>query len=92
MKPKQIIFLLITIVALAAAGVFGYFVLTDTTAQVSTTETTTLEILPQGTDLNFGDVNDFNKTGKLFRYPVVAPSEIKVELNDLMQPAPVANQ
>jgi hypothetical protein len=90
MKAKQVIFLIITIVALGAAGVFGYFVLTDTTAPVETTEAT-LEILPQGTDLNFSPVKDFNKTGKLFRYPEVSPSEIKVELNDLMLPAPAAN-
>lgn len=86
MKLKQIIFLIVTIAALAGVGVLGYLMFTDSQNPTSLTQEPTLEILPQGSELDFDDVNKFNKTGKKFRYPIVTPTEVKVELNDLMEP------
>lgn len=86
MKLKQIIGLIIAIVAFVSAGIFAYMtIVADKTPQV-TTPVSTAEILPKGNKLDFEDVNKFNKNGKLFRYPVVSKDEIEVvNLNDLME-------
>lgn len=86
MKLKQIIGLIIVVVALVSAGVFAYMTITGDKAPETTTTINTAEILPEGTKLDFEDVNKFNKNGKLFRYPAVDPnSEIGLELNDVME-------
>mgnify|MGYP001614860078 CR=1 FL=1 len=85
MKLKQLISLIIVVAALVAAGVFAYMTITGANnPDATTTPLSTAEILPNGSKLDFEDVNKFNKNGKLFKYPAVVPTEIGVGLNDAM--------
>ena len=91
MRAKQIIILIIIIAALAIAGVFAYKFLMGTVSEESAAKSQsqgagTSVILPQGTDLNFDTVKEFNPSGRLYTYPAVQPSDAGLPLNDLISP------
>lgn len=87
MNSKQIILIVIIVIALAGGGVFAYFSLTGSgavgTADVSQGSVKGV-ILPKGTKLNFEKINKFNETGRTFELPVVTPAETGLPLNDLI--------
>ena len=89
MRSKQIIFLLIIIVALSVAGVFAYKAFFgNNSSNPSTKNSETIDvsgaILPHGNSLNFDNIKKYNKNGTLFPYPTVTPNDIGHELNDIV--------
>lgn len=83
---KQIIVVIIIVVALAGAGFLGYKAFTssseDNAAAVAGKHS---QILPFGTDLKFDSVQKYNKDGKTFQYPTVTPAEIGPELGAIIK-------
>ncbi len=75
---KQIISIIVIVGALAGAGIFGYLAFSKSSSdqELSIPVSTTSQILPMGSALNFDSVQKFNKNNSLFPYPVVNPSEI----------------
>lgn len=83
---KKIISFIIIVIALGAAIVLGYLALTknvpESTGLAGAPAST---ILPNGTELEFNEVQSYNKDGRLFPYPVVTPAEIGTQTNTLVK-------
>jgi hypothetical protein len=89
MGIKQIIIIIVIIAAIAGAGVFAYMTFFSgdavTPATPLSAEGKSNAILPQGTKLDFGTVQKFNKNSKIFQQPAVQPSEIGMGLDEIME-------
>ncbi len=91
MTAKQIITLIIIIAALAIAGIFAYKFLMGTVTEEDAAKSQeqgagVSVILPQGSELDFEKVKEFNPSGRLYTYPAVQPSDAGLPLNDLISP------
>ena len=85
MRTKQIILLVIIVVALAGAGVFAYMTFSSSPVTPVAGEVQTGGIiLPQGTKLDFEKVNKFNETGRTFQYPSATPADTGLQLNEII--------
>lgn len=84
---KQTILLIIIVIALAGAGVFGYMALNKSGggSVAAAPASATSQILPMGSALKFDTVQKYNKDSRLFDYPVVSPGEIGTTTGELMQ-------
>ena len=71
---RKLLTIIITIAALGGAVILGYSALSKKTPPQATGPSST--ILPYGTALDFNNLQDFNKTNRLFPYPAVTPPEI----------------
>ncbi len=82
---KQIITILIIIMAVFGAGFLGYKALTSTVPDTTDAAVSQSSILPYGTTLQFDAVKKYNKDGKLFQYPVVTPADIGPDLGSVIR-------
>jgi flagellar basal body-associated protein FliL len=89
---KKIILISISVALLLASAyvVYSYFfsdgsVIEDTTTQdqISALKITQQKVLPYGEDLDFSEVQKFNKRGVFFNYPAVGPADLGVANKDL---------
>lgn len=86
---KQVITIIIIVAALAGAGVFAYLTFFSGTP-TSTTQTSSgisesSEILPMGSNLNFDQVEKFNKDDRLYQYPIISPSEVGAVMGSIIK-------
>lgn len=91
MKTKQIILLVIIIVAVAVAGVFFYKTFSkniQTEALQAQTDAVAAssgsKILPHGDQLDFDTVRKFNPNKQFNQYPAVTSDEAKSQLNSII--------
>ena len=80
---KKIITIIIIIVALAGAIILGYSALKKKAPPTANPAVVT--ILPYGTTLDFDNLQAFNKTNRLFPYPIVAPTEVGTQTGALVR-------
>lgn len=69
---------------MALAGVFAYKAVSSSSSTDTATSISKSLILPNGTKLDFGKVQEFNKKQKLFPYPQVGTEEIGKQLNQIV--------
>ena len=89
-KMKKIFFTIIIVVGLGGALVMGYMAMqsgssTPDSSETSTPKSPKSSILPEGTELDFDKVSDFNKGKTVFPYPKVIPLEIGVGLPNIVE-------
>lgn len=89
MKTIQIIMIAIIVASIAGIGIFGYLSFNSPPKGNSTSTTETASVLPLGSNLDFSKLKQYNPTGRKFQYPVVAPSDIGLQINDMVQLQPV---
>ena len=89
MSIKQIIAIIVIVVAFAGAGVFVYMAFSGTTQTppnlTANGGAPASQILPYGSGLDFGQVTKFNKNGRVFDYPVVTEGEVGAELGTVIK-------
>lgn len=73
---KKLFTIIITIAALIGAIVLGYSALKKKEQASPQPAPPASTILPYGTNLDFQDIEEFNKASRLFPYPKVTPPEI----------------
>lgn len=86
---KRLIYIAIIVIGLGGAAVMAYLAFmgggSSEEVVVVEGEAAGYNILPEGKTLDFNTLQDFNKDGRVFPYPVVSPAEVGQVLGNIIE-------
>lgn len=87
---KKTIYIVIIVIALGGAAIMAYMAFFSGSSNgggevMIEKEAQVYNILPEGKNLDFSSVTEFNQQGRLYPYPQVTPSEIGQVLGNIIE-------
>lgn len=88
---KKTLYIAIIVIALGGAAVMGYMAFmgggssVEEVVVVEGESSASYNILPEGKTLDFNTIENFNKDGRMFPYPVVSPAEVGQVLGNIIE-------